>query len=157
VFTESGIELHRHTDAKSDTEIIGTPLQMLGVVIHKTKRQQFFAEDVKINGDAELGQSVVELFDQLEIDWQEQISHVIGDVPTQHISNFMQRMKGWLSSTEQSFTANVSDYVHEEKQWLPAREELQDFFNDIDALRMDTDRMEARIQHLIQTQREDKP
>ena len=47
-----------------------------------------------------------------------------------------------------SLIPTEDEFVHEEMKWLPAREALQDFFNDIDTLRMDVDRIEAKIQHL---------
>src|SRR3990167_3208003 len=44
------------------TTIRGTPLQLVGVVLDKNNRKRFFAEDVMIEGDAEVGQQVIELF-----------------------------------------------------------------------------------------------
>lgn len=150
LFTEHKIELLMETGLPVDTELTGTPLQMMGVMLAKNHRQQFFADDVTINGDAEVGQQVIELFDDLQIDWEEHLAKIIGDVPTQHISEFIKSVKDWFKDTDQSFARNVSDYVHEEKQWLPGQEELGDFFNDIDTLRMDVDRMEARLNQLLE-------
>lgn len=148
LFTDKGLELQDADEREAHTVITGTPLQMAGVMLQKSNRQKFFADDVKITGDAELGQQVVELFDELQIDWEEHASRIIGDVPTRHASQFLQKISRWLRDTEQSFSENISEYVHEEKQWLPSREALQDFFSDIDTLRMDADRMEARIKHM---------
>jgi ubiquinone biosynthesis accessory factor UbiJ len=143
--TEKGLSILDDENVVADTTIRGTPLRLVGVMLAKDHRQRFFAEDVVIEGNAEVGQQVIALFDALQIDWEEPLSRLIGDVPTYHVSRFSQRVKAWIERSEHRFTQDVSDYLHEEKQWLPAREALHDFFEDIDNLRMDVDRIEAKI------------
>lgn len=147
-FTDDGVHLEKKTERTPETIITGTPLQMLGVMLHRSKRHQFFSDDVTISGDAELGQQTIELFDEMQIDWEEHLAALIGDVTTEHISQLIKRSLKWARNTEKSFTDNISDYIHEEKEWLPARVALQDFFNDVDTLRMDVDRLEARLNNL---------
>ena len=119
--------------------------------LSKDNRQRFFAEDLIIEGNAELGQHVVELFDELQIDWEEHLSRVVGDVPAYHAGRFLRGVREWLGQTDKNFSQNVSEFVHEEAEWFPAREALNDFFSDIDTLRMDVDRAEARINSLSKT------
>jgi ubiquinone biosynthesis protein UbiJ len=149
VFTAAGIEIQKEQQLASEAVIRGTPLQMLGAMLSKDNRQRFFAEDLIIEGNAELAQQVVDLFDEMEIDWEEQISRVVGDVPAYHAGRLLRGATQWLRKTTDSLSENVNEYVHEEARWVPAREALQDYFNDIDALRMDVDRAEARIQNLL--------
>lgn len=148
VFTESGMDIKDDESLISDTIIRGTPLQMAGVMLAKEDRQRFFADDVIIEGNAELGQQVIALFDELQIDWEEYLSRIVGDVPAYHVGRLINTLGEWLRNTEQTVTQDVSEFIHEEAEWLPAREALQDYFNDIDTLRMDVDRAQARINHL---------
>jgi ubiquinone biosynthesis protein UbiJ len=147
-FTESGIELCTDTTEQPDTVIRGTPLQLVGVSLTKEHRHRFFADDLVIEGNAEFGQQVTSLFDHIYIDWEDYLARAVGDTPAYHISRFAQRAKKWLQRVDDSLTQNVSEYVQEEAMWLPAREELNDLFDDIDNLRMDADRMEARVNEL---------
>ncbi len=148
VFHEDHVELQQDELLHTDTKIRGTPLHMLGVMLIKDNRQRFFAEDLVIEGNAEFGQQVVELFDELQIDWEEYLSRFLGDVPAYHVGRFLRGINGWLRDTEKAFAQNVNEYMHEEALFLPAREALQDFFAEIDTLRMDVDRVEAKINHL---------
>lgn len=148
VFTENHVNIKADELQTADTKICGTPLQMLSVMVAKDERQRFFAEDLIIEGDAEVGQQAVELFDELNIDWEEYFSRVVGDVPAYHAGRFMRGMRAWLQRTEKNFAQDINEFVHEEMGWLPAREALQDFFHDIDTLRMDVDRMEVTIKNL---------
>lgn len=146
-FKKDGICVHTEELLASTALIRGTPLQMVNVILMPQHRQQFFAEDLTIEGDAAFAQQVVELFDQLQIDWEEYASRFIGDVPTYHASRFLQKVGHWFSNTEQSMTQNINEYLHEELNWLPTREALADFFTEIDQIRMDVDRAEAKINH----------
>lgn len=128
--------------------IKGTPLQLFGMLLDKDHRQQFFADDVVMEGDAEIAQQVMHLFEHVHIDWEEHASSLIGDVPAHHLGKLASRFRTWMKSTSTSFSEDANDYLHEEKAWFPHREELQEFFTDIDTIRMDTDRLEARIAHL---------
>ena len=44
---------------------------------------------------------------------------------------------------------NMSEYLHEEVRLLPSKNELDDFFKDIDALALDVERTAAHVNHLM--------
>lgn len=151
-FNEGSITLANDTTADVTTTIRGTPLQMLGVMLAKQNRQRFFAEDIAMEGDAETGQLVIDLFDHLQIDWEEYLSRLTGDVPAYHAGRMFRKLTAFLTNSNNNLCADISDYLHEEARWLPSREALNDLFTDIDRIRMDTDRMEARVQRLTATE-----
>ena len=148
---DNALHVQEEAVLQPDVIIRGTPLQMTALALNQNQKQKFFADDIEIEGNADLAQDVLHLFNHLHIDWEELLSNFIGDVPAYHTSQFARRAHKWLRDVEQSFTQNVSEYVQEEKQWLPTREALQDFFDDVDSLRLDVDRVEARVRELQQT------
>lgn len=150
-FTNSSMQLLTDDNIVPDTTIRGTPLNLAGVAIAKENRQQFFADDIEITGDTEIAQQVIALFDELEIDWEEQASRFVGDVPAYHAGRMATKLRGFAKKLSGSFTQNISEYLHEEKEWLPAREMMEDFFKDIDELRMAVDRAQAKITLLNQS------
>jgi ubiquinone biosynthesis protein UbiJ len=131
-----------------DVVIKGTPLSLLHMSIAKDNRKQFFSDDVSIEGNLELGQQIIDLFDQMEIDWEEYLSKVTGDVPANQFGRVVRTLKTFSQRFRESFLQNVNEYVHEEKCVFPPREAVEDFFHDIDQLRMDADRLAARIARL---------
>ncbi len=148
-FTDLAINIQSIDDSSHASAVIhGTPLQLMGVMLDKSNRQQFFADEVKLTGSAEFAQQVTDLFDRLDIDWEEQLSQFIGDVPAHQTGRLVRSVSSWLRGTQKTLVKNIDEFVHEEAKWLPAREALNDFFHDIDALRMDTDRIEARMRQL---------
>jgi len=155
-FTQKGVVLHQDALLPAETQIRGTPLQLMTVAIIKDNRQRFFAEDVMMEGNAEIGHEVIALFDELQIDWEEYLSHLIGDINAYRSGRLLKKAKSWLDNTFQSLTDNINEFVHEEAEWLPGREALEDLFSDIDSLRMDVDRINAKIQRLIEQSANDK-
>lgn len=147
-FNTTGVIIHDHEKCTAEAKLCGTPLQMLGMLLAKESRQHFFADDLRIEGNAEIGQQVVELFDELHIDWEEYLSHFTGDTPAYHLSRFVRNVKNWLQETDQNLSENIDEYIHEEAAWLPSNEALKDFYDDIDTLRMDLDRIEVKIKKL---------
>lgn len=147
-FDLQGILLKTDTFADSHAYIKGTPLQMAGMLINKQDRQRFFMDDLIIEGDAELGQQVVSLFDELHIDREAYLAQLLGDVPGYHANQLIHNVSNWLRQSHENVLQNINEYCHEEAAWFPSREALNDFFCEIDTLRMDADRIEAKIQLL---------
>jgi ubiquinone biosynthesis protein UbiJ len=148
-FTNAGIKIETDESIKPDTIIKGMPLSFLRMTLTRGDRKQFFSEDVSIQGDLELGQQVVDLFDQLEIDWEECLAQKIGDVPAHNLGRLMRGVKKWCDNSSTAFVQDLNDYLHEEKTWFPQREILQELFDEIDALRMDVDRLDVKVKQLL--------
>lgn len=150
-FNAHEIELQTSDFKKADTVITGTPLSLLHLSLSPTNRKKFFSEDVSIEGNIELGQEVIALFDELDIDWEEYASKWIGDVPAHNIGRFAKKIRKFSKNLRETLYQNINEYTHEEIHLFPPREELQNFFQDVDVLRMDVDRLDARIHHLIKS------
>lgn len=150
-FTDGGIVVHADEHLLAQAKISGTPLQLLNALFFKTARRQFFAADVIIEGDVELAKTIVDIFDRLEVDWEEQLSKLFGDVSAHYLSRSVHYAKGQMNQSCDNFVQNIKEYLHEEIAILPAREDMSMLFNDIDDLRMDVDRLAARILNLQQT------
>ncbi len=148
LFSEQGIRLMTDDFHPADTTIQGTPLRLLHIALSPDNRQRFFSEDAAILGSAEVGQAVMDLFDQLDIDWEEQLSHWTGDVPAHQVGRFIRGIKRWYQQARQTLSLHVNEYIHEEVTLFPPTEAIHDFFTDVDLLRMDVDRLAARVDRL---------
>jgi ubiquinone biosynthesis protein UbiJ len=147
-FISSGIAIKTHNFLSPDAVIKGRPLSLLHMSIDKKNRKKFFAEDISIEGNIEVGQQVIDLFDALEIDWEEYLSQGLGDVAAHQFTRFTRKIQSFGKRIHATLAQNINEYVHEEANVTPPSEALKDFYQDIDNLRMDTDRLEARIQQL---------
>jgi len=145
VFLETGVYLQSPESPAIDATIRGTPLQMMNIFLHKNDRHSFFKNDLVIEGDAEIAQQVIQLFDELNIDWEEYLSLLVGDIPAFKTHQVFNGIKNWFKKADDTMTQNFNEYIHEETEWFPNKESLNDFFADIDNLRMDVDRLAAKV------------
>lgn len=139
------ISLIQDETLKTDATVSGTPLQLLSVAIAKSNRQRFFAEDVKIEGDAAVAQQIIALFDEVNIDWEDKLATLIGGVSAHHLGSIFQQFKQRWQTSQEALTQTINEYLHEEIAIFPPKFALEDFYQDIDTLQMDVDRLEARI------------
>lgn len=148
VFSDRKISFLSEIEGSPDTIIKGNPLSLFRMTLTKGNRKSFFEDDVSIEGNMDVGQQVIALFDELEIDWEEWFSHWVGDVPSYHVGRAVRSLKRFNKTLSEAMWTNVNEYVHEEINFFPSREALMDFFNDVDHLRMALDRLESRIERL---------
>lgn len=152
-FTQDGVSVLAEDFQQPVTTIKGTPLRLAHIALTRENRQKFFDEDAVILGSAEVGQQVMDLFDHMEIDWEEHLSQWVGDVPAHHAGRLTRDLLSWGKKVKQALCLNMNEYIHEEIELFPPTEAIQDFFADVDTLRMDVDRLEARVDRLIQAKR----
>lgn len=154
-FSEDGVSIDTDTESIATVTVTATPLQLMNIMLCKSDRDRAFVEDITMEGNAEFAQHVLTLFDELEIDWEDYLAHFVGDVPSYHANRWLKSAKDWLHDARFSLTQNINEYIHEEAQWLPTREALNDLFADIDLLRMDVDRLATKFMLLKNRQNDD--
>lgn len=103
---------------------------------------------IQIAGDMEFAKQFKDLFSNLDIDWEEQLSHFVGDTVAYPVARFLKTLSRWAKQNIENLSQNITDYVQAEMDYLVPDEELQIFFSDIDDLRDDWARLEARIARL---------
>ena len=140
-------------EGKVDTLLIAK-LSGLARSMNKQAEKALFDGDLKISGDTELGQAFQKLLTSVDFDWEEQLSHLTGDIVAHQIGNAVRSFQQLFSKTGNTFTDNLSEFLQEEARILASKSEIDSFMRGVDELRSDTDRLEARIHRLLN--REDK-
>lgn len=103
---------------------------------------------VEVEGDLELAQEFNQILARHDIDWEELLSRWVGDGPAHQMGRVWAVVARWGRQLVDDQRANVSAYVQEEAGILVSRSEADAFMDDVDQLRADADRLEARIQRL---------
>ncbi len=147
-----GLRLHAEFDDEVDVWLRGAPLSMMRMGLGGDQQKALFSGDVEIEGDTEIGQHIRDIMNDLELDWEEQITTLVGDVVGHKIGNVVRGAADWTTQTRSTVEQDVSEYLQEESRLLPHHEEVEPFLEAVDTLRSNVDRMEARVQRLL-TQR----
>ena len=127
-----------------DAVIEGPPLS-LAALAGPQAEDRVRAGSVKITGDVETASSFRELFAAARPDFEEELSRLTGDVAAHHIARAARDALAFGQRVMDTFAHNVGEYLAEEGREVPARTELETLLEDVDRLRDDVDRFEARL------------
>ena len=142
-----GIQLLREFDGSADAVISGTPMALARVGIGE-ERSLLFAGEVEIRGDVTLGQRFESVLRELDIDWEEQLSHLVGDAAAHQVGNLVRDALQWGAKSVDTLGRDLTEYLQEESRQLPQRDEVNKFLAAVDVLRNDVERLEARVKRL---------
>ena len=104
--------------------------------------------DMQIRGDIELGQRFKQVLDQVDPDWEEPLSRVLGDTLAHKAGRLLAGLQDWSRRTRGYLQADLADYLKEEAELVPRREEVERFVEQVGALRADVERLAQRLQRL---------
>jgi len=142
-----GIQLLREYDGSADAVISGTPVALARVGIGE-ERGLLFAGEVEIRGDVTLGQRFESVLRELDIDWEEQLSRLVGDAAAHQIGNLVRDALQWGAKSMDTLGSDLTEYLQEESRQLPQRDEVNKFLAAVDVLRNDVERLDARVKRL---------
>ena len=149
-FTNNQLILLADYTGQPDTCIQSNPLGLIRLsLLPVSKARSLFNDQIKITGDPNIGNQVKLLFDQLDIDWEGHLANFTGDVIAHQIGSLVRRGVAFRQQLTKSMRHNITDYLQEELCVLPPAEEINDFFNMIDILVNDVERLQAQINLLI--------
>lgn len=149
-FTHHEIQLLANYDAQPNTVIHSSPLGLIRLsLLPASKVRSLFNDKIRLSGDIELGQQVKKLFDELDIDWEGHLAHFTGDVAAHQLGSFFRQGLAFKNKISHSMRHNVTEYLQEELRAFPPREEINDFFKDIDELSLRAERLAAHVNQLL--------
>ena len=135
-------------DAEPDATISGSPAALFKLGLHRDTAPLFFSGEVEIRGDTRLGRQFKSLLAEMEIDWEEHLSMLIGDIAAHRVAEMFNEIRNWSRSTVNNFTDDVGEYLQEESRDVVSGAEMAMFYQQVDQLRDDTERLQARFDRL---------
>lgn len=149
-FQHTEIQLLSQSSQAPDTIIHTSPLGLIRLsLLPASKVRSLFNDSIKLSGDLELGQQVKRLFDELDIDWEGHLAHFTGDVVAHQIGSFVRQGIAFKRRLNTSVTQNITSYLQDDCRLFPPREEINDFFHDVDDLVLRVERLSAHINQLL--------
>jgi ubiquinone biosynthesis protein UbiJ len=134
--------------AEPDVTITGSALGFIRLAAAEDSGKAMLAQGVTIAGDTGLGMQFSQILREVNIDWEELASRAVGDVMAHQLGQIARQSKGWLDDTAHAMRLNTQEYLQEEVRLVPAEAELKAYLDAVDDLRMDVDRLEARLKKL---------
>lgn len=142
---ESSMDILLRFGGEPDVTLSGSPLAFARMGLSDSPRRALFDGEVTVEGDMTVAQRFQTLFERLDIDWEGVLSRFTGQTLAGLIANDLRNLHAWGKETVEVMGMNVAEYFQEESRELPAAPEADMFFEDVDTLRADYDRLEARV------------
>ena len=150
------LQLLGSVEGEPDSTLSGSPLDLIRASDSSEGARQLFSGNIRIEGDNQAAHRFSEALGSLDIDWEEQLSRLTGDIAAHEIGRGLRAVVREGRRIGRSSGENLSEYLTEEARLLPHRFEVEDFLSDVDTLRDDVERLAARIALLEQKRRGDK-
>lgn len=144
----NGMQIRTEHDGEADTILRGTPISLFKMGLVSNAATLLLKGDVEISGDTRLGHQFKNVFSQMDIDWSEPLAELVGDTLAYQIQQSGKKITGWGKDIFESATMSFSEYLQEESRDAVTETELNIFNADVDQLRNDVDRLQAKINAL---------
>ncbi len=103
---------------------------------------------IELTGDQEVALQFQDLLRYGRPDLEEELSGVVGDVVAHSIGEFARGVERWGKEARSTLRQNVSEYLQEESRTVPSRYEADVFRQQVQVMRDDVARFEARLKRL---------
>lgn len=145
------IEVRDTHAGAADAHLSGTPLSFARLGL-SGDRSALHTGDIQISGDTELGQQLRDILAAMDIDWEEHLSRFTGDVIAHQAGNAARAAQRWAQQSSSALLQDTGEYLQYERELLPDRAQVETFMQQVDVLRDDVERLEARVRRLQQRQ-----
>ncbi len=142
----AGLRIRIDCDQPPDLILRATPPTLLELA----QGADFDHRDLELIGDVDLARELQALLAGLEIDWEEPLARLFGDLPAHRFGHLIRSGQAWSHQALSSLIRNTGEYLQYERRDLPPAHQVVEFVDAVDHLRDDLERLEARVRRLRQ-------
>lgn len=142
---EEGVAILSYCEAPVTTHLTGSPLALFNLL---KQPSSLASSDVSLVGSTGLLQQWQAILQTLDIDWEDAISQILGDVGGPLAASTIKKNAQWMGKQCTEHGRLLSEYLPEELKVTPSKPEAEAFFEQIDELKFSVDRLSARMQKL---------
>ena len=146
VLPGEGLSFSSHWEGDIQTRLTGPLKNFIGLA--RGEQTSLAGSGVQLEGSPHLVQSLQRTLGQLDIDWEEALSEVLGDVLGHQGAELLHSGGRWLKARDSQARRLLGEFITQEAGLVPGRAELDNFYREVDELALALERTEARIQHL---------
>ncbi|MEX1664859.1 ubiquinone biosynthesis accessory factor UbiJ [Zhongshania arctica] len=106
--------------------------------------------DISISGDTGPLLELRKILAELDLDWEQPLADAFGDVAAHQLGNGLRAGQRWFNSTRANLHRQFSEFIVEESQLVPHPCQADDFYSEVDELKVRSERLEAKIRRLQQ-------
>ncbi|MBL8298310.1 MAG: SCP2 sterol-binding domain-containing protein [Rhodanobacteraceae bacterium] len=132
----------------SALRVAATPGSLLALILRRGDDSVLAPGKVEIAGDAELARRLEKIASSYSPDFEEAFARVFGDVIGIKLAQGVASALRYARERSEALLRDGAEYLREESRDLVAPGEMDEFLDDVDALRERSERLQARITRL---------
>lgn len=144
-----GLQLAGQWAGAADCRLRAPAASLLRLATGKDKTAVLHSPQVELDGDSAALLELAGILQDLELDWEYELSRWLGPLASQLLGSHIRSRANWTGKTLDSLRLNLADYLNEESRSLVGQREADARFADLDRLKLDLDRLDARIERII--------
>ncbi|WP_172143396.1 ubiquinone biosynthesis accessory factor UbiJ [Pseudomonas tumuqii] len=145
-----GLQLAGQWAGAVDCRLRAPAASLLRLATGKDKTAVLHSPQVELDGDSAVLLELAGILQDLELDWEYELSRWLGPLGSQLLGSHIRSRANWTGQTLDSLRLNLADYLSEESRSLVGQREADARFAELDRLKLDLDRLDARIERIIQ-------
>ncbi len=145
---DDGLLLAAHWEAGADCTLRAPASSLLRLAMSKDKTAVLHSPEVELEGDSAVLLELVGILQDLELDWEYELSRWLGPVASPILGGHLRSSARWSRDSISNLTQNLADYLSEESRTLVGEREAQARFAELDQIKLDLERLEARFERL---------
>lgn len=145
--TPEGINLRGHFEGEITTQLQGTLPALISLI--KSDRLNLKDSGVQLFGSTSFLADLQKILKNLDIDWEEMLSQVFGDIIGHQGAELIRSKMSWAKDRANNIQRLTSEFLTEELRVLPNQPELAFFNAQVDELKLGADRVAARLDQIL--------
>lgn len=131
-----------------DVTIKAAPATLMRLTTSEDAGKTLLESNATIEGSMWISEKFSDILTGVNLDWEEWLSTIAGDIVAHQTGETVRGARAWFQESREAMQMNTVEYLQEESRILPAEAEVAYYMDQVDALRADTDRLEARVKRL---------
>jgi len=146
--SDEGLMLAAHWAADADCTLRAPASSLLKLALSKDKTTILHGPEVELEGDSGALMELAAILQDLELDWEYELSRWLGPVAASLFGGHVRSRARWYQQGFASLNQNLGEYLAEESRTLVGQREAEARFSELDQIKLDLERLEARFERL---------
>ncbi|WMN18237.1 SCP2 sterol-binding domain-containing protein [Pseudomonas piscis] len=146
--SDEGLMLASQWASDPDCTLRAPAASLVRLALSKDKTGVLHGPQVELEGDSGVLLDLAAVLQDLELDWEYELSRWLGPVATQLFSGHVRSRAGWYQQGFASLNQSLAEFLAEESRVLVGQHEAEARFRELDQAKLDLERLEARVERL---------
>lgn len=142
---QSSVQISVEPKTEVDAEIEASIGDLISMAMAENQQVAALKGGISIKGDMQTAEKFQGLLRGVDFDWEELLSQAVGDVFAHQVGKGLRSFFGGGNGAAKQAASRTADYLLNESNDVVAAEEISAFAENVDTLRDDVARIEARI------------